>query len=278
MRERKTWTTLEVKYIKENTKFNDKNQVTNIYKMAVELNRSEASVKKAIFKLRETGFFPKCAGNRRKNHNWTKDEVDFLVNNIEYDERNRMANTNLLSASLGIEKSVVQAQIRKLRRKGIIRSVDKNPRNERSCERYSDDEIKIVINCVKQRTPLVHVAEALRRSPSSVQHVAIRLREEGNLDCRMYDRYSEKEMNYLINNIQLDEHGYVCNYDELCKYLKRPYLSVCAKLKNMRKEGYIERTADRTTTSVRSKEAMDRFNDLRFAKYKCGKRKEYAKN
>lgn len=276
--EYKEWTVLEIKHIKENTRFNEKNQCINILEMSLALNRTEKSVQHAIAKFRKDGFFPKCTITKKPSHVWTKDEVDFLVNNIEYDERNRTANSNQLSASLGIEKSVVQGKIRDLRRKDILRSVDISVLNERSHERYSDDEIKIVINCYKQGIPPVQVAEALRRSPSSVHHVAIKLREDGDLDCKMYDRYSEKEMNYLINNIKLDEHGYVCNYDELCKYLKRPQHSVCAKLKNLRREGYIERTADRTTTSVSAKESMKRFNDMRFAKYRCGKRKEYAKN
>lgn len=129
----------------------------------------------------------------------------------------------------------------------------------------------------KQSATSAEVANVLDRSESAISGKVHLLKKDRVIESKS-KKYSEQDVNYLITNIRLDEHGYVSNIHELCNYLHRPYRSVVKKLHMLREEGLIERTADRTTTCVSAKKAFREFNDMRFAKYakKKGENK-YAK-
>lgn len=276
--EYKEWTTMEIKYIKENVRFGSKNQVINKFELTMELNRSKQSIDDVIRRLRKKGYFPKSTISPTSTpHVWTEDEVDFILNNIEYDNINKTANLKELSVFLNLNPIQVKSKIDQLRKKGLVRAVDFSNKSDQAHKEYSDNAIKIVIGMYKQNRTCSEISYVLDRSINSIYGITKRLKETGVIENRV-KKYSEKEENYLINNIQFDQHGYVCNYDELCRFLKRPAKSVQNKVGSLRSEGRIETTADKTTISVNMKVAFKRGNAMVFSEHSKEKRKEYAKN
>ncbi|WP_236671795.1 hypothetical protein [Enterococcus sp. BWB1-3] len=95
-----------------------------------------------------------------------------------------------------------------------------------------------------------------------------RLRNNGTLKYYSKKVWTTQEIEAIIANIQFDENGYVSNYPALAQLVNKRVTQVQTKVARLRREGRINVNADRTKTSVKSKEAMNKFNDARFAQYK----------
>lgn len=65
-------------------------------------------------------------------------------------------------------------------------------------------------------------------------------------------------------NINFDENGFCCNHAELGRLCNRTFEQIVGKINRLRKEGVLEKPK-KGTTSIKSKETMNRFNDARFA-------------
>lgn len=65
-------------------------------------------------------------------------------------------------------------------------------------------------------------------------------------------------------NIKFDENRFCCNHAELGRLCNRTFEQIVGKINRLRKEGVLEKPK-KGTTSIKSKETMNRFNDARFA-------------
>lgn len=278
MVEQKMWTTLEIKYLKENAEYDKNNAITNLLEISLNLDRSCSSVRGKVTRLRQDGLMPLYAGKKKSSyHQWTNREVEFLKKSIKREKSGRVSNLKQLSGWLNMNSDNIRMKIYSLEKRGEIPGAKRN-----YCEMHnitlSKRSISIITHGYKSNMTNKEIGEVLGRSEYAINQAAYRLKKSGMLNVSKRQRFTEDDVNYLINNIKLDQNGYVCNYDQLRKHLKRPHSSIVSKLTKLRIDGYIEKTADKTKGSVEGKRNMNRFNDMRFAKYKCGKRKEYAKN
>ena len=69
----------------------------------------------------------------------------------------------------------------------------------------------------------------------------------------------------MVTNVAFDENGFVNNYSELSRIVGKRYEQVQTKVARLRKDGLISVQPKEGATSLKSKEAMNRFNNARFA-------------
>lgn len=112
------------------------------------------------------------------------------------------------------------------------------------------------------------IAEALERGEISVTSHIYKLRKDKKLKVQKVSPWTEEQVLKLLENVSFDDNGFVNNHNELMRLTNKQYGQVTRKIYDLRKKGEIRIYADRTKTSVKSKQAMNQFNDARFAQYK----------
>ncbi|WP_157454954.1 hypothetical protein [Carnobacterium maltaromaticum] len=264
------WTSLEVEYIKETIQFDSENWITNLDEMALHLGCSKKRLRTKISKLKQEGIFPKSnksmIGDTAKK--WTDDELDYMMQNVVYDSKNWITNVDEICSTLNRSRSSVGQRISEMRKQGFLKKVKgisstaKEPR-----EVYSEHAINRVIAMTNQGSSVQEIADSLGRSTDGIYSLVSRLKKKGK-DIHVTNKaWTEEEINILVENLEIDKHGYTKNVSEVAHLLKRQPRSVHAKLSRLRKEGIIPYTADKTKTNTNSKNEMNKFNKMRFAQF-----------
>ena len=198
---------------------------------------------------------------------WTKKEDDILLKNIQFDDRGYIANISDLTFLLkNRKKDGIRRRVRNLREKGVLPDLDWNdllyPR-QRPFSKYED---KIIIGALKVGTTPTEIGAELDRSVDSIQGRIKRIREHGEEVPRLKRKFTDKEIEILIQNVKFDEYGYVSNTSELTSLLKRSKPVIRQKLMQLRRMGLIETLPDKSKSGIscNTRNAFRKQNDLCF--------------
>lgn len=159
----------------------------------------------------------------------------------------------------------VRNKLYSMQRSGDMPAIDRSLQRDADGRRYSPEDDKRIISMVKQGATYREIGETLGRSETSVTGRIYNLRKSGRLKTKKLKRWAEKETQMLIDRVRFDKTGHVNNYEELMRLVSRNYSQVVGKITKLRKAGRISTHAQPGTTSEKSKKAMNRFNDARFA-------------
>lgn len=88
---------------------------STVKEIADALDRTEPAIKSLIFNLRQKGVI-----ESRKKELWEQHEIDYLVQNIQFDENGYTANVATLANFLNRSEKAVYRKISKLRSSGLI--------------------------------------------------------------------------------------------------------------------------------------------------------------
>lgn len=199
---------------------------------------------------------------------WTTKEISYIKRYALLAETNQVLNIEEMSKKLNRSLKAVEMKIYSMQRDGQLPKVDMSKSFDTSRRPYSSEEDVRIIAMYKKGENYKTIGEVVDRSESAIAGRITRLKQKGKIKKSSQKFWSESEVQSLLETIDFDEHGYVCNYDELTQKLKRRYEQIVRKVTVLRKQGKITQQADRTKTSAKSKEAMNKFNDVRFAQYK----------
>lgn len=198
--------------------------------------------------------------------NWTTKEIQYLKKNALLAETNIVVNVEELAKRLGRSPKSVDTKIYKLRRDGQFPQTDFSKSFDPKGRKFTDSEDKRIISMYKKGESYEEIGNSLDRSKQSIAGRIARLKKIGKLKpTAVQKNWSQKEVDILLSNIQFDQNGYCCNHTELGRLCNRTYEQVVGKINRLRKDGIISLTPKSGTTSIKSKNAMNRFNDARFA-------------
>lgn len=195
---------------------------------------------------------------------WTTKEIEYLKKNALLAETNTVLNIEQLAKKLGRSPKSVDVKIYKLRRDGQFPQTDFSKAFDPKGRKFTDSEDKRIIAMYKKGESYADIGNSLDRSESSIGGRIVRLKKLGKIK-QVQKQWSDREVDILLENIKFDENGFCCNHVELARLCNRTYEQVNRKLNYLRKKGVITVMPDRSKTSIKSKQAMDRFNDARFA-------------
>jgi transposase len=196
--------------------------------------------------------------------NWTTKEIQYLKKNALLAETNVVLNVEQLAKKLGRSAKSVDVKIYKLRRDGQFPPTDFSKSFDPRGRRFTENDDKRIIAMYKKGATYKEIGISLDRSEQSIGGRIMRLKKIGKLK-QPKKQWSQDQINILLANIRFDENGFCCNHVELARLCNRTFEQVNRKLNDLRKKGVITVMPDRSKTSVKSKEAMNRFNDARFA-------------
>lgn len=196
--------------------------------------------------------------------NWTTKEIQYLKKHALLAETNVVLNIDQLAKKLGRSAKSVDVKIYKLRRDGQFPPTDFSKAFDPKGRNFTDQEDKRIIAMYKKGATYKEIGISLDRSEQSIGGRIMRLKKIGKLK-QPKKQWSQDQVNILLANIRFDENGFCCNHVELARLCNRTFEQVNRKLNDLRKKGVITVMPDRSKTSVKSKEAMNRFNDARFA-------------
>lgn len=196
--------------------------------------------------------------------NWTTKEIQYLKKNALLAETNVVLNVEQLAKKLGRSAKSVDVKIYKLRRDGQFPPTDLSKSFDPRGRRFTENDDKRIIAMYKKGATYKEIGISLDRSEQSIGGRIMRLKKIGKLK-QPKKQWSQDQVNILLANIRFDENGFCCNHVELARLCNRTFEQVNRKLNDLRKKGVITVMPDRSKTSVKSKEAMNRFNDARFA-------------
>jgi len=179
-------------------------------------------------------------------------------------ETNVVLNVEQLAKKLGRSAKSVDVKIYKLRRDGQFPPTDFSKSFDPRGRRFTENDDKRIIAMYKKGATYKEIGISLDRSEQSIGGRIMRLKKIGKLK-QPKKQWSQDQINILLANIRFDENGFCCNHVELARLCNRTFEQVNRKLNDLRKKGVITVMPDRSKTSVKSKEAMNRFNDARFA-------------
>ncbi len=199
---------------------------------------------------------------------WTTKEISYIKRYALLAETNQVLNAKEMAKKLNRSLKAVEMKIYSMQRDGQLPKVDMSKAFDTSRRPYSSTEDVRIMAMYKKGENYKTIGEAVGRSESAIAGRITRLKQKGKIKKSSQKVWSESEVQTLLETIDFDEHGYVCNYDELTQKLKRRYEQVVRKVTVLRKQGRIQQRADRSKTSVKSKRAMNKFNEARFAQYK----------
>ncbi|MDK4352948.1 helix-turn-helix domain containing protein [Enterococcus thailandicus] len=199
---------------------------------------------------------------------WTTKEISYIKRYALLAETNQVLNAKEMSKKLNRSLKAVEMKIYSMQRDGQLPKVDMSKAFDTSRRPYSSTEDVRIMAMYKKGENYKTIGEAVGRSESAIAGRITRLKQKGKIKISSQKVWSESEVQTLLETIDFDEHGYVCNYDELTQKLKRRYEQIVRKVTVLRKQGRIQQRADRSKTSVKSKRAMNKFNEARFAQYK----------
>ncbi|MGX6979087.1 helix-turn-helix domain containing protein [Vagococcus elongatus] len=195
---------------------------------------------------------------------WTSKEILYVRNAALLDTTNQVVNIEKMAKHLKRSKPAVAQRISKLRKEGKLPAYEPTLKIDSKGRQYTEDERKEIIKMYKRQIPMKVIAERFDRTTTAIRGVIDREKSKGSLKSNLpnWDEESEK---ILIGNIKFDENGYVSNYVELRRLLRKNDVALFKKVSQLRQVGKIDVLPDRTKTSVASKKAHDRFNKARFA-------------
>lgn len=198
---------------------------------------------------------------------WTTKEIAYIKKSALLAETNQVLNIDELAKKLGRSSKAVEMKIYKMRLDGQLPKTDYTKSRDVQGRAFSPEEDKRIIAMYNQNETYDDIGNSLGRTGQSIGGRIVRLKKIGKIKGS-YGRknWTEKEVKLLLKNIRFDENGYCNNHAELCCLLNKSYHQVAAKIGRLRKEEQITTVCDRTKTSVKSKESMDRFNCARFGK------------
>lgn len=200
--------------------------------------------------------------------NWTTKEIAYIKKRALLAETNQVLNVDQLAKKLSRTIRAVEAKIYRLQKDGDLPEVDRTMAFDTEKRPYTPEEDKRIISMVKIRASYEEISEALGRSTKSIESRIAKLRRRGKLNYYFQTQWSEQDSHLIVENIKFDENGYVSNYEELARITKKRVSQIQQKVYRLRKENVITIQSDKSKTSVKSKQAMNRFNESRFAQYK----------
>lgn len=196
--------------------------------------------------------------------NWTTKEIQYLKKNALLAETNVVLNIEQLAKKLGRSAKSVDVKIYKLRRDGQFPPTDFSKSFDPKGRKFTDTEDKRIIAMYKKGEIYRDIGDSLGRSEQSIAGRIMRLKKIGKIK-QPKKQWNQNEVDILLENIKFDENGFCCNHAELARLCNRTFEQVNRKLNSLRRKGVITVMPDRSKTSVKSKKAMNRFNDARFA-------------
>lgn len=199
--------------------------------------------------------------------NWTTKELAYIRKKSLLAETNQVLNAKELASKLQRSIKSVEMKIYAMQRDGQLPKVDLSKSFDPSNRRFSPEDDKRIIAMYKQGESYQTIGKSIERSESSVANRIARLKRQGKIKNIQKKLWTADEEQRLIDHVKFDEQGYVANYDELIGIVGRRYDQLVTKVAKLRKTGKIKTMADLTTTSVKSKQSMQKFNDARFAQY-----------
>ncbi|MHC5373604.1 helix-turn-helix domain containing protein [Enterococcus sp. LJL120] len=203
---------------------------------------------------------------------WTTKEIEYIKKNALLAETNEVLNVAELAKKLNRSERAVAKKIYLLRKEGELPKVNRENAIDSHGRPWSKDEEKRLIAMRKRGATYQEIAEALNRTEKTCAAKGAKLITKGKLKSNRAS-WSHEDVEKLSANIKFDENGYVENYSELSNLLGKNYQQLTQKVTNLRKQGLITVGADKCKTSVKSKQAMDKFNNARFASYPKKKEK-----
>lgn len=197
--------------------------------------------------------------------NWTTKEIQYLKKHALLAETNVVLNIDQLAKKLGRSAKSVDVKIYKLRRDGQFPPTDFSKSFDPRGRRFTENDDKRIMAMYKNGATYKEIGDSLERSEQSIAGRIARLKKNGKLKQTAVQRnWTQKEVDILLANINFDENGFCCNHAELGRLCNRTFEQIVGKINRLRKEGVLEKPK-KGTTSIKSKETMNRFNDARFA-------------
>lgn len=205
-------------------------------------------------------------GAEKQGGKWTIEELEFVRTHAILDSANKVKNLRRIAEKLSRPVKGVEKQVLKLREQGVFPSVIST--GELAYAPYSEHADKRIEHMIRAGRTSKEIADSLGRSFRAIDSRADRLRRAGVFNEKRKKKWTDDEKQYLVNNLNFDDNGFSENASELANDLGKPVVAVYSMISRMRKQGFIKVYADRTKTPRKAKEAHQRFNDIRFAKYK----------
>lgn len=196
--------------------------------------------------------------------NWTTKEIQYLKKSALLAETNEVLNIADMARKLNRTAQSVQSKVYYLQRSEELPRIDRSKSFDIAGKPWSKEEDKRLIAMKKNGSTHAEIAEHLGRTENSVVSRVHRLKNSGKVK-NIRNRWTDEEIQLILDHLKFDSNGFVCNYDELARLVRKRLQQVYAKISRLRKEGVITEAPKQGTTSVKAKESMTRFNDARFA-------------
>ncbi|MGV3085140.1 helix-turn-helix domain containing protein [Enterococcus dispar] len=196
--------------------------------------------------------------------NWTTKEIQYLKKNALLAETNEVLNIKEMANKLNRTTQSVRNKIYNLQRDGDLPKVNRELAIDSFKRPWIPEEDKRLLAMRKQGATHSEIAVALGRTEIAVGNRVARLMKSKRTTS-LAAKWTEEKIQLLIDNISFDENGYVSNYDDLSRLTGMKYSQVQGKVTRLRNSGRINIFPIKGTTSIKSKNAMNRFNDARFA-------------
>lgn len=195
---------------------------------------------------------------------WTTKEIQYLKKHALLAETNEVLNIADMARKLNRTAQSVQSKVYYLQRSEELPKIDRSKSFDIAGKLWSKKEDKRLIAMKKNGSTHSEIAEHLGRTENSVVSRVHRLKNSGKVK-NIRNRWTDEEIQLILDHVKFDTNGFVCNYDELARLVRKQLQQVYAKISRLRKEGVITEAPRQGTTSVKAKESMTRFNDARFA-------------
>ena len=195
---------------------------------------------------------------------WTTKDMQYLISHSLLAETNEVLNIPEMAKKLKRSPAAVSKKICNIRKNGDLPQVDRFKAFDSKGRPWNADEDRKLIAMKKGGSSHKEIAEALDRPVSSINNRSNRLSRKKKMNPNRV-QWTSEEIQKLVENIAFDENGFVSNYSELSRIVGKRYEQVQTKVSRLRKDGLISILPEDGTTSEKSKQAMNRFNDARFA-------------
>lgn len=198
---------------------------------------------------------------------WTKYEDTTLLENVAFDHRGFACNVEHLFELLkSRSKGAIYQRIHTLRKCGRLADLCLDDPIDPYFKPFTKDEDRIIIGALKMGTTPTEIGAVLDRSTDSIQGRIRLLRSRGEDIPRLVRKFTDQEIEILIQNVKFDEYGFVSNTDELATLLSRAKSVVRSKIMQLRKMSLIETLPDKSKSGIscNTRNAFKKQNDLCF--------------
>lgn len=196
---------------------------------------------------------------------WTTKEIQYVIKNSLLAETNEVLNLQEMAKKLGRTVQSVRNKVYNLQRDGDLPKVQRELAIDSYKRPWTEREDKRLLAMRSQGQQYSDIAAELERTEASVSARVARLVKNKKAQPLLAS-WTTDQISVLIENIKFDENGFVCNYDELARLTGMKWSQVQGKVQRLRRTGKITVMPVEGTTNIKSKEAMQRFNDQRFAR------------